>query len=110
MLFELFEKQGAAWLQKIRSYSEQSELKKQRDERQREFLSEMEQARLDLEAARNNYNFAQEPALLEYYIYEIKAAETRLNYYVKLAKTEALTNEACLARLPFGRKSRGELT
>ena len=67
--------------------------------RKEEFLSELLLARRDLETARNNYNFAKDSALLEYYIYEIKAAETRLNYYLKLAKQSGFSNEGYLSGL-----------
>lgn len=110
MLLERLENYKTELLHKIRSYGEQSEQKRQESLGRLEFLNEMEQARLDLEAARNNYNFAKEPALLEYYIYEIKAAETRLNYYVKLAKKEEWTNEAFSPRLPLRRRNREGLT
>ncbi len=110
MVFEAIEKKGIALMERIRTLAARNELEKQKEASRNEFLAEIEKARRDLDAARNNYNFAKEPALLEYYIYEIKAAETRLNYYVKLAKKEKLTNERCFARLPFEHRNREELT
>ncbi len=85
--------------------SKKEKLDKQRKE---EFLEEINRARKDLQSAQNNYNYATEPALLDYYIYEIKAAETRLNYYIKLAKKEKLSNENFLASLKRSSYSRGE--
>ncbi len=77
-------------------------------QRKNEFLAEISRARRELQAARANYNFAQESALLDYYIYEIKAAETRLNYYIKLAKREKLTNEDFLYQATHSPIRRGE--
>lgn len=77
-------------------------------QKQEMFMQEFEQARLELETARQNYNYAKEPALLEYYIYEIKAAETRLNYYLKLAKKEKLMNRGYMQGLFAGQGERRE--
>ena len=110
MVFENIEQKGIALMERIRTFTARHELEQQKEASRKEFLTEIEKARRDLETARNNYNFAKEPALLEYYIYEIKAAETRLNYYVRLAKKEKLTNEHCFAHMPSVRRNREELT
>lgn len=97
-------------LEQIRSYFEKGRREKQDKLEKEEFMHELARARDDLSAARNNYNFAKEPALLEYYIYEIKAAETRLNYYLKLAKQNHFSNDGYLSGLVFsGTKRREEL-
>ena len=41
--------------------------------------------RKDLEFANNNYEFA-DSDLIDYYIYEIKANQAKLNYLIKMAK------------------------
>ncbi len=95
---------------KIRYRFEKDRKEKKDREIKEEFMQELLRARADLSAARNNYNFAKEPALLDYYIYEIKAAETRLNYYLKLAKQNDFSNDAYLSSLVFsGLKRREEL-
>lgn len=97
-------------LKRIRSQLEKGRKDKQDKLEKEEFMQELVRARADLSAARNNYNFAKEPALLEYYIYEIKAAETRLNYYLKLAKQNNLSNDGYLSGMVFsGVKRREEL-
>jgi len=72
---------------------ESNQARKQELVRQTEFIHELRLAQSDLEAARNNYNYTQDSNLIEYYIYEIKAAETRLNYYLQRAKKERLYND-----------------
>lgn len=89
---------GRNLLKRFRLLQEDSQAKKLDELRREEFLRELRSAQGDLEAARNNYNFAGDTGLLEYYIYEIKAAETRVNYFLKLAKKENFRNEA----LPLG--------
>lgn len=108
MSFELIEKMGGAlvsWFRMRQDKAQEEKLDKQHKE---EFFKELAQAQHDLDTARRNYNFAKEPALLEYYIYEIKAAETRLNYYLKLAKREQLSNEMFLSGLFVGADGRRE--
>ncbi len=83
-------------------------LKQQDKLRHEEFMREFEQAQLDLDAARHNYNFAKEGALLEYYIYEIKAAETRLDYYLQIAKKENIKNSRFFAGMLDGYREKGE--
>lgn len=43
-------------------------------------------ARKELEIAHNNFEFAQEQEEIDYYIYKIKAAETKYRYLIKQAK------------------------
>ncbi len=45
--------------------------------------------RKDLEFANNNYEFA-DSDLIDYYIYEIKANQAKLNYLIKMAKIKGL--------------------
>lgn len=53
-----------------------------------QILSLIKEAKENLEVARNNFNFATDDSLLEYRIYELKAAESRLGYFLKMAKEE----------------------
>ncbi|MBE7022340.1 MAG: DUF2508 family protein [Ruminococcaceae bacterium] len=98
---EVIEKKGRKLLNRFRLLQENNQAKKLDEHRRIEFLRELRHAQNDLEAARNNYNFVKDTGLLEYYIYEIKAAETRVNYYLRLAKKENFRNEA----LPLGSRS-----
>ncbi len=108
MLFDFAERKGEALVQKVRDYIRKGEAEKQDKQKKEDFFRELKEARQDLQAARSNYDFATEPALLEYYIYEIKAAETRLNYYMRLAKEEKLSNEGYLSGLFIHPQKRGE--
>lgn len=44
----------------------------------------------DLRNARNNYEFA-EGELIDYYLYQIKANQSKLNYLIKKSKTNGIT-------------------
>ena len=43
----------------------------------------------DLTIARKNYEFAEEE-LIDYYLYEIKANQAKLNYFIKKAKQKGI--------------------
>ena len=102
-----FRKKKESLLSRLRSYMESIESAKQDKLKKENFLKELSMARDDLQAARANYNFAEEPEVLEYYIYAIKAAETRLNFCLQRAKKENLSNDGFLAE-QFFRMRRGE--
>ncbi len=57
-----------------------------------EFLEQISLAKQSLLAARENFNFATDEAMTDYYIYMIKAEETKLNYFISLAKKENREN------------------
>lgn len=44
----------------------------------------------DLQNARNNYEFA-EGELIDYYLYQIKANQSKLNYLIKKSKANGIT-------------------
>ena len=50
-----------------------------------ELIRNIIKTRKDLEFANNNYEFA-DSDLIDYYIYEIKANQAKLNYLIKMAK------------------------
>jgi len=93
LFFKVIQKKNPRILEQLQHFKEKNRIKKLDESRKTEFLHELRLAQSDLETARNNYNFAQDTNLLDYYIYEIKAAETRVNYYLKLAKKEKFCNE-----------------
>ena len=59
-----------------------------------ELLNLISEAKENLDAARNNFNYASDDSLLEYRIYELKAAESRLGYFLKMAKEKNISNDA----------------
>ena len=91
LLARLAEKSRELW-ERLYALKTNNEEKKADELKRLAFMKELKIAQTDLEAARNNYNFTKDAGLLEYYIYEMKAAETRVNYYMKLAKRENYCN------------------
>ena len=59
------------------------------DERNRELLSNIIDTREKLKRAHCNFEFADRD-LVDYYTYEIKANQAKLDYLIKLAKTKGL--------------------
>ena len=59
------------------------------DERDRELLFNIIDTREKLKKAHNNFEFA-DGDLVDYYTYEIKANQAKLDYLIKLAKSMGL--------------------
>ena len=59
------------------------------DERNRELLSNIIDTREKLKRAHHNFEFA-DGDLVDYYTYEIKASQAKLDYLIKLAKDKGL--------------------
>ena len=74
--------------QSLEKQSRTEQAEKEADRARQEFLDMISAAKEELRTARDNFNAITDETLLEYYIYEIKAAETKLNYYLNLAKKE----------------------
>ncbi|WHH57106.1 YaaL family protein [Petroclostridium sp. X23] len=51
-----------------------------------ELLNSLHEAKKQLDIANMNFEFAQDNELIDSFIYEIKAAETRYQYLLKMAK------------------------
>ncbi|MGE4282776.1 MAG: YaaL family protein [Clostridia bacterium] len=51
-----------------------------------ELIDYLFQAKKELDIANSNFEFAKDNELIDYFIYEIKAAETRYQYLLKKAK------------------------
>ncbi|MBR5236484.1 MAG: YaaL family protein [Clostridia bacterium] len=85
-------KAGTKMMEWIQQVSEKNRLAVEEQEKTAELFSSIEQARRELCAAQANYDYAKDPSLLEYCIYDLKAAEMRLNYFLKLAKKEGLSH------------------
>ena len=58
-------------------------IKKQKDNEKEEFKKSLEKAREEFNTAINNYEFADTPELVDYYTYNIKAAQTKYEYLLK---------------------------
>ncbi len=60
------------------------------DEDTQNLLENLKNAQSDFETAIANYEFAKEPELIDYYIYKIKATQTRYQYLLKKVKERGL--------------------
>jgi len=58
-----------------------------------ELLNNLKNAQDELEIAVNNYEFANDPALVDYYTYNIKAAQMRYEYLLRKVKEENIKNK-----------------
>lgn len=68
-------------------YIQESNIRELNDkEREKEILTNIMRAKEDLRKANVNFEFA-EFDLVDYYIYQIKAIQAKLDYLIKLAKT-----------------------
>ncbi len=54
-----------------------------------ELIKSIIKTKMDLENANNNYEFA-EGELIDYYLYQIKANQSKLNYLLKKAKKNGI--------------------
>lgn len=55
-----------------------------------DLLNHLKNAQNDFETAVSNYEFAEDPELVDYYTYKIKATQTRYQYLLKKAKERGL--------------------
>lgn len=55
-----------------------------------EIVDILKKAQIDLDVAMNNYEFADEPALVDYYTYNIKAAQMKYEYLLRKAKEKGM--------------------
>lgn len=72
-------------------YIKESEIIKDKSESEKklELIISVINARKDLENATRNYEFA-EGNLIDYYLYEIKASQSKLDYLIKKAKKQGV--------------------
>ncbi len=59
-------------------------------EKETELITNIIKTREDLKKANKNFEYAQEE-LVDYYIYQIKAMQAKLDYLIKLAKAKGIT-------------------
>ncbi|MBP3800825.1 MAG: YaaL family protein [Clostridia bacterium] len=67
-------------------------------EKDEEIIKNIIKAKRDLENAQKNFEYAQNQDLVDYYIYQIKSNQSKIDYLIKLAKAKGifvnLINEA----------------
>ena len=68
---------------------EQKILEKTEMEKEIELIKSIIKTREDLKTNNKNFEFAKEE-LIDYYVYEIKANQAKLDYLIKLAKTKGI--------------------
>ncbi len=56
-----------------------------------ELLRNITRARLELEAANQNFSYATDPLLIDLYAYQIKASQAKYTYLLKKAQLKGLT-------------------
>lgn len=59
-------------------------------EKEEEIIRNIIRAKKDLETARRNFEYAKSNDLVDYYIYQIKANQSKLDYLIKLAKSKGI--------------------
>ena len=59
-------------------------------EKEEELIFNIIRTKKELECARRNFEFAYTSDLVDYYIYQIKANQSKLDYLIKLAKTKGI--------------------
>lgn len=64
-------------------------IEKNDNDKKIELLNSVIKAKIDLENANKNFEFAEED-LIDYYTYQIKATQSKLNYLLKKVKKEGL--------------------
>ena len=64
-------------------------IEKTEQEKETELIKTIIQVREDLKMANKNFEYASDD-LVDYYVYQIKANQAKLNYLIKVAKTKGL--------------------
>lgn len=59
-------------------------------EKEDEIIKNIVKTKRELEVARTNFEYAKNNDLLDYYIYQIKANQSKIDYLIKLAKTKGI--------------------
>lgn len=59
-------------------------------EKDEEIIKSIIKAKRDLENARRNFEYAQNQDLVDFYIYQIKANQAKIDYLIKLAKAKGI--------------------
>ena len=64
-------------------------IEKTEQEKENELIKTVIKVREDLKMANKNFEYASDD-LVDYYVYQIKANQAKLNYLIKVAKTKGL--------------------
>lgn len=96
MMLENITQKGIGIIKKYRKTLEKKQKEKQYAQKKAFFLSALNHAKEDVLLKRNNFENVTDEKLLDCCIIELTAAETRLNYYLSLAKNEKMINEEYL--------------
>lgn len=67
-----------------------SKQKTNEDLETKELVKNLKLAQIEFETAVNNYEFANDPELVDYYTYNIKATQTKYQYLLKKVKEKGL--------------------
>ena len=59
-------------------------------EKEREILENIRRVKKELETSRRNFEYAKSNDLVDYYIYQIKAYQAKLDYLIKVAKKKGI--------------------
>lgn len=65
-------------------------IEKNEVEKEEEIIANIIKVKKDLEIARRNFEYVKSRDLVDYYIYQIKANQSKLDYLIKLAKAKGL--------------------
>lgn len=65
-------------------------IEKNEVEKEEEIIANIIRVKKDLDVARRNFDYAKSRDLVDYYIYQIKANQSKLDYLIKLAKAKGL--------------------
>lgn len=71
-------------------YKETTIVEKSEIQKEEELIKNILKAKKDLEYARRNFEYAKSIDLVDYYIYQIKANQSKIDYLIKLAKSKGL--------------------
>ena len=83
---------------------EEREIKEKNEkEKEAELILSIFKAKKDLENANKNYEYA-EGNLIDYYLYEIKANQSKLDYLIRKAKENGIQKEAITKLILKGKK------
>ncbi|MBR5157313.1 MAG: DUF2508 family protein [Clostridia bacterium] len=88
----VLEQKGMEFINRLKEKKQERIKAKIEENTNAEFLKQLSLAKQSLLSARENFNFATDEAMTDYYIYMIKAEETKLNYFISLAKKENIKN------------------
>ena len=94
------ERKGLMLFSEWKAARREKKEKEMRDRKNFEYTERIAQAKNALKTVRENFDFVTDEAVKEYYIYMIKAEETKLNYFLSCAKKDEAQNPAFFTPRP----------